>query len=226
MLETCAPARRRSYITLPGYRAGMDAPNKGKTYPAEPLTREEVGALLAACSRRGSAGLRTRALIVLLYRTGLRISEALDLEVKDIDLGAGTVTTLHGKGDRRRTVGMDAQAQAVLEQWLARRRELGLRGGIVFCVITHGPRLGGRQHSSVVRETLKDLAVKAGIDKRVHPHGLRHTHAVEIAREGVPLHIIRRQLGHANLGTTARYIDHLSPQDVIDAIHHRPAWGP
>lgn len=226
MLETYAPARGRSYITMPGYRLGMEPPNKGRTFPAELLTRDEISRLLGACSRRGSAGLRMRALIVLLYRSGLRISEALDLEVKDIDRDHGTVTVLHGKGDRRRTVGIDAQALAVVEDWLDRRRELGLpRGGLVFCILSRGPRFGARQYASVVRVALKRAAEQAGIEKRVHAHGLRHTHAAELAREGVPLHVIRRQLGHADLGTTARYIDHLTPQDVIDAIHQRPAWG-
>jgi site-specific recombinase XerD len=220
VLDLTAP-RRRSYVTLPGYRLGMDPPNKGRTFPAEVLSRAEVDRLLAACSRHQNAGLRMRALIAILYRSGLRISEALDLEVKDIDLDLGTVTVLHGKGDRRRTVGgVHGQWQALVELWIKRRRELGFARGIVFCVFS-GPRAGERQHSSVVREALKDLAERAGIDKRVHPHGLRHTHAAEIAREGIPLHVIRRQLGHADLGTTARYIDHLTPQDVIDAIRAR-----
>lgn len=225
MLELTA-APRRSYITYPGYRAGMKPANAGKTYPAEVLSRDEIARLLAACSRRGAGGVRMRALIVLLYRTGLRISEALDLEVKDVDLDYGTVTVLRGKGKKRRTVGIDPQAQAVLEQWLERRRALGLpRGGIVFCVITRGPRLGGRQHSSVTREALKDLAERAGIEKRVHPHGFRHTHAAELAREGTPVNVIQRMLGHADLGVTARYIDHLSPEEVIQTAHARPEWA-
>jgi site-specific recombinase XerD len=225
MLEVLAPPRRRSYITLPGYRAGMPAPNAGRSFPAEVLTREEVTRLLGACSRRGNAGLRHRALIVLLYRSGLRIGEALALRPKDIDLDAGTVTVLHGKGDHRRTVGVDGQALAVVQLWLQRRRELGIGAAApVFCTITK-PHPGKQMHSSVVREAFKDLAVKAGIDKRVHPHGLRHTHASELAREGVPLHVIRRQLGHADLATTARYIDHLTPWEVIDAIRNRENWA-
>jgi site-specific recombinase XerD len=225
MLEALAPPRRRSYITLPGYRAGMKPPNAGKTYPAEVLTREEIGRLLAACSARGSAGLRTRALIVLLYRSGLRIDEALALHPKDVDLVAGTITVLHGKGNRRRTVGIDGQALAVLELWLRRRRELGLGNmAPIFCTISK-PTAGKKMYSSVVREAFKDLAVKAGIEKRVHPHGFRHTHASELAREGVSIHLIQRQLGHSDLATTARYIDHLTPWEVIDAIHGREDWA-
>jgi site-specific recombinase XerD len=203
----------------------MDPPNKGKRYPAEVYTRDEINSVLDQCSRRGSAGLRTRALIVLLWRSGLRIAEALALEVKDIDLEHGTVTVLHGKGDRRRMAGIDAQAIAVVERWLERRRQLGIRRGApVFCTISR-PSMGLPMHSSVVRETFKDLAARAGLEKRFHPHGLRHTFASELAEEGVDLRKIQRQLGHSELATTAHYIDHLMPWDVIRAIHERPAWS-
>jgi len=222
MLEVAAP--RRSPITLPGYRLGMRPGNFGQKYPAEVLTRDEVSRLLAACSRHGSAGLRNRALIVVMWRSGLRIAEALALRAKDVNLEAGTITVLHGKGDRARTVGIDAQAGAVLEQWLARRRELRLpAAAVIFCTISR-PRPGRPMHSAYVREALKDLGQKAGIEKRVHPHGLRHTHASELAREGVPVHVIRKQLGHASLATTERYIDHLAPLEVIHAMQGR-TWG-
>ena len=224
MLEVLAPNRGRSYITHSGYRAGMKPANAGHTYPAEVLTRDEVNRLLSACGR-GSAGLRTRALITLLYRSGLRVAEALALRPKDLDLINGTVTVLHGKGNRRRTVGVDAQALAVVQLWLDRRRSLAIGPAApVFCTITQ-PNPGKEMYSSVVREAFKDLAVKAGIDKRVHPHGLRHTHASELAREGMPIHLIQRQLGHSDLATTARYVDHLTPWEVIDAIRNRPSWS-
>lgn len=217
--------RSRSPITLPGYRLGMRPANYGQKYPAEVLTRDEVGRLLAACSRRGHAGLRNRALIVVLWRTGLRIAEALALRTKDVNLEAGTITILHGKGDRARTVGIDPQAGAVLEQWLERRRAIGMTpASPLFCTISQ-PRPGRPLHSAYVREAFKDLAMKAGIEKRVHPHGLRHTHASELAREGVPVHVIRKQLGHASLATTERYIDHLAPLEVIHAMQAR-TWQP
>jgi site-specific recombinase XerD len=215
--------RRRSVITLPGYRLGMKPANAGNKYPAEVLSRSEIEQLLAACSRRGVTGIRNRALIVVLWRAGLRIAEALALQVKDVDLDAGTLAVLHGKGDYRRVVGLDPQACAVLEVWLARRRELGIaRGAPVFCVVSGASR-GRPMYSASVRETLKLLGQKAGIEKRVHPHGLRHTHAAELAREGVPVNVIRRQLGHASLATTARYVEHLNPTEVIEAMQNR-AW--
>ena len=79
--------------------------NKGKSFPAEILAPNEVRSLIQAASGRAPTGIRNRALIVMLYRGGLRISEALDLRLKDIDRQAGTVRVLHGKGDRARTVG-------------------------------------------------------------------------------------------------------------------------
>jgi site-specific recombinase XerD len=224
MLEVTTAPRRRSPIVVPGYRAGMAPLNKGKTYPTEVLTRAEVHRILAACSRHGNAGIRNRALITVLYRSGLRIAEALALLPKDVDFEIGAITVLHGKGDQRRTVGIDDPALAVLAQWMTRRRELGINGRApVFCVISR-QNLGAPMYSSYVRDALKKLAVAAGVEKRVHPHGLRHTHASEIARDGLPLHVIRRQLGHNDLRVTALYIDHLTPWAVVDAIRERPDW--
>ena len=122
-----------------------------------------------------------------MWRSGLRVEEALALAPKDLDPQRGTVTVLHGKGNRRRTLGMDPQAMAVVERWLERRRrlEIGWRSPL-FCTITAGNR-GKRLRSSYVRDMIKRAGRNAEITKRVHPHGLRHTHAVELAFEGVPL---------------------------------------
>jgi len=213
--------RRRSVITLPGYRAGMKPANYGLKYPAEVLSQAEVYALLAACPRRSPCGIRNAALIVVLWRGGLRVGEALALRVADVDRERNRVTVLHGKGDRRRVVGVDPGTIAIVERWLAARRKLGIGPARpLFCTISGADR-GKPLKDSYVREALKHLGKKAGIEHRVHPHGLRHTHASELAREGVPVHIIRRQLGHSSLATTERYIDHLEPMDVIAAMQTR-----
>lgn len=194
--------RERPMVTMPGYRKGQHPPNYGLKLPAEVLTASEVRALMAACPRRGPSGVRNRALIVVLWRGGLRSAEALDLELRDIDQAAGTVTVRHGKGNRRRVVGLDPEAFAVLEQWLTVRASLGVpRGAPVFCTITRG-NMGRRLGAAYWREAIKKLGVRAGIEKRVHSHGLRHTHAVELMREGVPLLVISRQLGHSSLEIT------------------------
>ena len=91
-------------------------------------------------------------------------------------------------------------------------------GGVapLFCTLR-----GGAVAASYVRELLPRMASRAGIDKRVHPHGLRHTHAAELAAEGVPLNVIQRQLGRSNAATTSRYLDHIAPQQVIETMRGR-----
>ncbi len=214
--------RRRSPITLPEYRQGREAANKGQKYPAEVLTKDEVLALIDACPR-GVVGARSRALFALLWRSGLRKAEALALMPKDIDLDRGLVTVLHGKGDRRRTVGIDAYAIGYLQAWLQVRIRAGVpEGAPLFCGMFHGA-FGRPMLGSLVTAELKSAARKAGIAKRVHPHGLRHTLASELAFEGVPLVGIRQQLGHVNLQMTQRYIDHLAPVALVRAIQDRPS---
>ncbi len=188
-----------------------------RRFPAEILTDDEVRQLLDACNCRSSTGVRNRALIAVLYRGGLRINEALDLLPKDIDLEAGSIRILHGKGDRSRTVGIDPAAGDVVAYWLAVRAQLGLGGHQpVFCTLA-----GARMGDAYIRVLLPRLARKAGIDKRVHAHGLRHTHAAQLRAEGVDIGIISKQLGHRSIATTARYLDHIAPQQVIETIRRR-----
>ena len=148
--------------------------------PPEVLTEAEAIALIKACSPRAPTGVRNRALIAVLWRSGLRISEALALELRDVDLEAGSFRVRHGKGDRSRTVGVDEQTSALLARWFDRRRKLspGARAPI-YCTLD-----GGRIDSSYVRRLLPRLAARVGIDRRVHAHGLRHTYAAELARKG------------------------------------------
>ena len=189
-----------------------------RRFPPEILTNDEVRRLLDACSR-GPTGVRNRALIAILYRVGLRINEALDLFPKDIDLEIGAIRVLHGKGDRARTVGIDPAAGVTVDGWLVVRSKLGVdRTDPVFC--THA---GARMGDSYVRVLLPRLARRAGIEKRVHAHGLRHTHAAQLRAEGIDIGIISKQLGHRSIATTARYLDHIAPQQVIETIRRR-AW--
>lgn len=219
-IDQAAPMRR-SPIVLPGYRKGQRPGNYGQKLPPEPLTRAEVEALMRQLGR-GPCGHRNRALVALLWRSGLRISEALDLYPKDIDHDAGTVTVLHGKGGKRRQVGVDSYTLALVERWELERPGLGLDGREpLFCCVDVRTR-GKRMYSSYVRDMLKHRARQAGIEKRVHPHGLRHTMAFELLMEGQPLGVIRDQLGHSELQTTMRYLDHLAPGAAIRAIHARP----
>lgn len=208
-----------------GAQPGHVPGNKGKTYPIEVLTPGEVAALMAACSARAPTGLRHRALIAVLWRTGLRVQEALDLYPKDIDEELGAVTVLRGKGSKRRVVGVDPMTLAVLERWLAARAKVASRRGWrpalhpIFCTLAGEP-----VKSTHVRVVLHRLAADAEISKRVHPHGLRHTLAAEMANEGVPVHMIQQLLGHADLATTSRYINHLAPHELVRTMRAR-SWS-
>jgi len=191
--------------------------NKGQTLPPEPLSPDEARRLLKAPSSRAPTGIRNRALLTVLYRGGLRIGEALALKPKDLNHRQGTVRVLRGKGKKVRVAGLDDGAWAVLNRWLDRRQTLGLNGyNPVFCTLS-GKSLASRY----VRAMIQRMADRAGIEKRVHPHGLRHTHAFELANEGTPLHVIQQQIGHSSLATTDRYIRHLNPQDVVKAMQAR-----
>src|SRR5581483_8616188 len=145
----------RSPVTFPGYRKGQPPPNKGKRYPPQPLTGREVLSLLEACGR-GPCGKRNRAMIVVMWRAGLRCAEMLALTPRDLDLDRGYVSVRHGKGDRARTVVLDAMACAVVGDWLEARRELRVRPGApLFCVIK-SPSRGEPIHSVYVRNLLKE----------------------------------------------------------------------
>jgi site-specific recombinase XerD len=159
-------------------------------------------------------------LVVLLWRAGLRISEALSLAESDLDSVRGSVLVRCGKGGKRREVGMDEWAWQHLNPWLEIR--VGLRVGALLCVID-GPTQGRPWSPTAARATLRELAVTAGVRRRFAPHQLRHAHAVEMAREGVPLNVIQRQLGHANLGITSIYLQGIDSSEIIDTVHRRPA---
>ena len=214
-----AAGHRRSPATTPGYHQGRTPRNKGLRYPADPPTIEEIVAVMRAAGD-GPDGARLRALIVVLWRAGLRISEELDLAESDLDRSRGAVLVRRGKGGRRREVGMDRWAWDQLQPWLKIRASLPV--GALLCVI-HGATAGRRWEPSAARKQLRRTAARAGVRRRFAPHQLRHAHAVEMAHEGVPLLIIQRQLGHANLGITSIYLQGIGSSEIIDTVHSRPA---
>jgi site-specific recombinase XerD len=189
--------------------------NKGLTFPVEILTAAEARALVHAPSGRAPTGIRNRALIAVMYGGGLRLAEALALKPSDVDPDGGTVRVLHGKNDRPRTAAIRDGALGHVARWIDRRRELKIRGRILFCKLD-GEELNPRY----VRAMVSRAATRAGIEKRVHPHGLRHCYAVELERAGVPVATIQQMLGHAHLNTTAIYLSGISPTDRIAAVRN------
>src|SRR5919199_1217957 len=214
-----AAGRRRSPATMPGFHAGRPPHNKGLRYPADPPTVEEIVAVMRAAGD-GRAGRRLRALIVVLWRAGLRIHEALALTESDLDRRRGSLLVRRGKGGRRRQVGMDEWAWEHLQPWLDLRPTLPV--GALFCVI-NGQTRGRPWSAAAVRADLRRAAAAAGVRRRFAPHQLRHAHAVEMAHEGVPLIVIQRQLGHTNLGITSIYLQGIDNAEIIDTVHARRA---
>jgi len=211
--------RRRSPATMPGFHAGRPPRNKGLRYPADPPKVEEIVAVMSAAGD-GPHGQRLRGLIVVLWRAGLRIQEALSLGEADLDKPHGSLLVRHGKGGRRREVGMDAWGWQQLQPWLETR--LALPVGPLFCIVTGSSR-GRHWANAAARADLRRTAARAGVRRRFAPHQLRHAHAVEMAREGVPLVVIQRQLGHSNLGITSVYLQGIDNAEIIDTVHGRHA---
>lgn len=227
--QTTRPRPRRGgKATMPGRNAGLRPPNYGMELPAEVYSPEEVRALLRAFSRRGSAGVRNTAMTAVLVRSGLRVNEALSAPLGDLDLVAGTLYVRYPKRDKKgrarpRRVGVDAETGALLERWLARRRVLGIdHRAPLFYQVQH-PYRGEPLAAGGFRDALKVAGEKAGIPKRMHPHGLRHTFAFTWLQEGRPLDHLQVLLGHRRLATTAHYAQHLNPAEALEA-HRARAW--
>jgi site-specific recombinase XerD len=165
-------------------------------------------------------GRRISALIVVLWRAGLRINEAPSLTETDLDRRRGSILVRHGKNDRRREVGMDAWAWSTFESWLAARLQLPV--GALFCVVD-GPTRGRAWSATAARVELRHLALAAGVRRRFAPHQLRHAHAVELMHEGIPLPLIQRQLGHSHLSTTGSYLEGINTEEIISTVHARRA---
>src|SRR5215218_3341345 len=152
-----AAGRRRSPATLPQFHAGRPPRNKGIRYPADPPTSEEIVAVMRRAGD-GVHGRRLRGLIVVLWRAGLRICEALALTEADLDARRGALLVRRGKGGRRREVGMDDWAWEQLEPWLQARVELPI--GPLFCVVKGATR-GRPWAAAAARSELRRVAREA-----------------------------------------------------------------
>lgn len=159
-----------------------------------------------------------------MYCSGVRVAEALALKPTDLDDDLTTVRVRRGKGDKLRMVAFDGSAgdRALMREWITRRRDcLGLNGRApLFCSVSSGKgRTPGQpMDTSYVRRLLPKLGKAAGIEKRVHPHGLRHSHAAELVGRRVPLHAITGQLGHRSVVTTNVYLEKLTAADLVATI--------
>jgi integrase/recombinase XerD len=196
--------------------ARFDLPRRPRLLP-EVLSVEEVDALLSAQAGDTGVGLRDRALLELLYSSGLRISEALGLDREDLSLEEAFVRVV-GKGDRERLVPVGEVALDWLRRyidgprpgWLAAAEDRSSRGGPLF-MSERGRRLDRRR----AWEMLAATARLAGLKQGISPHTLRHSFATHLLEGGADLRIVQELLGHASISTTQLYT-HLTGERIKD----------
>lgn len=166
------------------------------------LSSREVEKLLAATAGRGVNDIRDRAMLELLYATGLRVSELVALRVRDINMEAGFLLTM-GKGEKERLVPIGESARAALADYLAVVRPgLDRSGASLFLFLS---RLGSKMTRQAFWNIIKKRALGAGIARNISPHTLRHSFATHLLENGADLRSVQIMLGHADLSTTQIY---------------------
>jgi len=208
------------------------------------LTQEQMECLLDSINTRSPSGKRNLALLTLLGDLGLRIGEALGLEMRDLVSEHGQLMEIKLRKrkakDGGQTLELPRRTAARLAAWLEARGELGIDDrGPVFCTISRGKRVhptqdqdgfaegettvtelrpGKALSDSYARQLVARLAERAGIAQRVTPHTLRHTAATLMLRNGTDLRIVQELLGHSSMQTTAKIYSHVTGPDVRDAV--------
>jgi integrase-like protein len=195
---------------------GVRAAEQGAALPGRP-TDGRGDHPRHATSRAGDIADRTRGLIAILWRAGLRISEALALTETDLDPETGSVLVRAGKGGKRRMVGMDDWGWEHVARWAEHRIQLPV--GPLFCILA-GPTRGPTWSATAARGELRRLAAQGAC-----VGGSRRTSYDTRTRlrwhEGIPLPIIQRQLGHAHLGITSIYLQGIDTREIVETVHHR-----
>jgi integrase/recombinase XerD len=193
---------KRSHRLLSNPSADLEPARERKRLPRAILSVPEVARLLEAVPKDSPTGLRDWAALELLYGTGLRRRELLQLELGDLRLGEELVHIL-GKGDRERLVPMGAAARRALSRYLNEGRGALLKGRHpkVFVSSWHGGPVSDRE----LLRSLREHAARAGLQKKLSFHQFRHTCATHLLRGGADLRTIQELLGHSQLQTTALY---------------------
>ncbi len=208
---------RREGIIEHDPTAELRGPPRTKRLPLV-LSREEVGVLLHAPSGSEPRALRDRALLEVMYACGLRASEAVGLQLADVDLEEGMLRA-RGKGSKERIVPIGRQAVAALHVYLERGRPV-LVGVRVDRAEVGQSLFVNRRGSGLTRQGLYKIvqghAARAGLRDRMSPHTLRHTFATHLLAGGCDLRSLQEMLGHADLATTQVYT-HLSAERLKDA---------
>lgn len=184
------------------------------------LTETEIRQVLEAPDASTPRGMRDRALLELLYASGLRVSEIVSLNISNVDLQTGEIRVI-GKGSKERLALMGKPAASALDTYLRESRHffLGDRKTDALFVSKHGRRIAIRR----VQHILDTYAEKAGLEKKVHPHLFRHSFATHLLDGGADLRVVQELLGHSKLSTTQIYthVTRARARQVYLAAHPR-----
>jgi len=195
----------------------IDAPKLGRPLPKS-LTEQEVESLLAAPDLESPEGFRDRAMLEVLYATGLRVSELVGLRLEQVGLAQGVVRVV-GKGDKERLVPLGEDAVDWLERFMASVRQDLLKEH--FCNEIFPTRRGSGMTRQAFWYRIKKHAQTAGINKHLSPHTLRHAFATHLLNHGADLRVVQMLLGHSDLSTTQIYT-HVAQERLktLHAMHH------
>jgi integrase/recombinase XerD len=197
--------------------ARIDAPKLGRSLPKS-LTEEEVEALLAAPDPGSLLGMRDRAMLEVLYASGLRVSELVGLTLSQLNLQQGLVKVI-GKGNKERLVPLGEEALGWVERYLREAR--GLLLGAMQSDVLFPSRRGSAMTRQAFWQLIKRYALQAGISKPLSPHTLRHAFATHLLNHGADLRVVQLLLGHSSLSTTQIYT-HVARERLkeMHARHH------
>ena len=191
----------------------IETPKKEMHLP-EVLSLEEIDKMIAQIDMSKSESHRNRAIIEMLYGSGLRVSELVNLQLSNIFLQEGYMR-ITGKGNKQRLVPISPVATEWFGYWMQDRSTLDVKPEAIDIAFLN--RRGGQLTRAMIFTIIKSLAQEAGIQKTISPHTLRHSFATHLLQNGADLRIIQQLLGHESISTTEIYT-HVDIQDLREAI--------
>jgi len=190
----------------------LDSPRVWRTLPSF-LSIEEVEKMLKQPDLKTQNGLRDRAILELLYATGMRVSELATLHVNNVNIDSGFLRCV-GKGSKERVVPLGRQAQLHLSRYMSKVRSKSKHSESSFVFVSIKAKSLTRQ---AIWKMIRKHARSAGIQKKITPHTFRHSFATHLLERGADLRIVQELLGHADIATTQIYT-HIS-KDRLRTVH-------
>lgn len=195
----------------------IESPKIGRGLP-KALSEEDVESLLVAPDTKTTLGVRDRAMLELMYATGLRVSELVGLELSNLNLNQGVIRVI-GKGQKERLVPIGDEAYESLKLYLSDGRPALLKGKQTDCVFVTTRKAGMTRQAFWYM--LRRYAVQCGISRKISPHMLRHSFATHLLNHGADLRVVQLLLGHSDLSTTQIYT-HIAREGLkrMHEVHH------